>query len=288
LTDRGRLLTSPNRVDVTVFMDAWVGEMPSTRRGLAVSALTAAIVASAVPSPAQVLETETARLRKKGAVQMGVNYEYQTSSEGHESAVPFVFEYGFNDRLELVVEPVAATRIRPKKTPRASGLGDTEVTLQYLVAREGKWPALALGGEVKFPTAKNSLIGTGKTDWAAILIASKKLGAADLHLNLNYTFVGKPAGANLSNTVGGAVAAMVPLSRRARAYGEVLAITSAGGGEAAVSLTGAPIPEAAGQELVGTLGLGFYVRPKWFLSFGVSYDNTHAVLFRPGITFRSK
>ena len=261
--------------------------MNGKRRCPAIFALTIAIVATAVASPAQVLETETARLRKKGAVQLGVNYEYQTSSEGHESAVPFVFEYGFNDRLERVVEPVAATRIRPKKTPRASGLGDTEVTLQYLVAREGRWPALALGGEVKFPTARNSLIGTGKTDVAAILIASKKLGPADLHLNLNYTFVGQPAGAKLSNTVGGAVAMMVPLSRRLRVYGEVLAITSAGGGEGdALPLSSAP--EAAGQELVGTLGLGYYVRPKWFLSLGVSYDNTHAVLFRPGITFRSK
>jgi len=35
---------------------------------------------------AQVLETETARLRARGAVQAGINFEYQSSSEGHESA----------------------------------------------------------------------------------------------------------------------------------------------------------------------------------------------------------
>ena len=68
--------------------------------------------------PAQVLETETARLRLKGAVQLGGNFEYQTSSEGRESAVPFIFEYGITDRLELVVEPVAGTRIRPKRGPQ--------------------------------------------------------------------------------------------------------------------------------------------------------------------------
>ncbi len=264
--------------------------MTITPRIVAILLMTAAGVAAAAVCPAQVLETETARLRRKGAVQVGANFEYQTSSEGHESAIPFVFEYGFNDRLELVVEPVAATRIRPRRTAHASGAGDTEVTLQYLVAREGRWPALALGGEVKFPTARNALIGTRKTDFAGILIASKKLGRMDTHLNVVYTRVGQPAGARLSNTVGGALAAMVPFARRFRVYGEVLATTSTGGGEGdGTPLPGSPVvPEAAGQELVGTVGIGVYVRPKWFLSLGVSYDNTHAVLFRPGITFRSK
>jgi hypothetical protein len=239
---------------------------------------------------AQVLETETARLRLKGAVQAGINFEYQTSSEGHESAIPFTFEYGITDRLEVVVEPVARTRIRPNAGMPAGGAGDTEVTLQYLLHREGRWPALALGGEVKFPTAKSSLIGTGKTDYAGILIASKKLGNLDTHVNLSYTFVGQPAGAKLSNVVGGALAAMVPVGRRFRAYGEVLATTSTGGGEGdAPPGAGTPIvPEAAGQELVGTVGLGMYVYPRWFVSLGVSYDNTHAILWRPGITFRSK
>ena len=239
---------------------------------------------------AQVLETETARLRLKGAVQAGGNFEYQSSSEGHESAIPFTFEYGITDRLELVVEPVVGTRIRPKTGTQASGAGDTEMTLQYLLHREGKWPAFALGGEVKFPTAKNSLIGTRKTDYAAIFIASKKFGNVDTHLNLSYTLVGQPAGTKLSNVVGGALAAMVPIGHRFRAYSEVLATTSTGGGEGDVlPVTGAPlVAEAAGQAFVGTLGVGMYIHAKWFLSLGVSYDNLHAVLWRPGITFRSK
>ena len=37
-----------------------------------------------------------------------------------------------------------------------------------------------------------------------------------------------------------------------------------------------------------TGGESLYLGPKWFLSLGVSYDNTHAVLWRPGITFRSR
>ena len=96
------------------------------------------------------------------------------------------------------MEPVVGTRIGPNIGTQAAGAGDTEVTVQYLLHRKGRGPAFALGGEVKFPTAKNSLIGTGKTDYAGILIASKKLGRVDTHLNLSYTFVGQPAGTKRS------------------------------------------------------------------------------------------
>ena len=257
------------------------------RRLAVVSGVVGLFIICATAASAQVLETETARLRLKGAVQAGTNFEYQSSSEGHESAIPFTFEYGITDRLELVLEPVARTHIRPNRGTKASGAGDTEMTLQYLLHREGKWPAFALGGEVKFPTAQNTLIGTGKADYAGILIASKKLGHVDTHFNLSYTLVGQPEGTKLSNVVGGAFAAMVPIGHPFRVYSEVLATTSTGGGEGDV--TGTPIvAEAAGEELVGTPGLGMYVHPKWFLSLGVSYDNLHAVLWRPGITFRSK
>jgi hypothetical protein len=183
----------------------------------------------ATSARAQVLETETARHPAGGAVQAGINFEYQSSSEGPESALPLLFEYGITDRCELVAEPVASTRIRPNRGARAAGAGDTEVTLQYLLHREGRWPAFALGGEVKISTARNSLIGTGKTE-AGILIASKKLGKVDAQLNLSYTVVGQPAGARLSNVVGGALAAMMPIGGRFRAYGEFLASTSTGGG----------------------------------------------------------
>ena len=61
-----------------------------------------------------------------------------------------------------------------------------------------------------------------------------------------------------------------------------------GGLEAPVSPTGTVPPEASGEQVVGTIGAGVYLNPKLFLSLEVSYDNNHAVLFRPGTTFRSK
>ena len=263
--------------------------------GLAIS-LALVTVGLARSATAQVLETETARLRSKGAVQAGMNYEFQTSTEGQESALPFLFEYGINDRLELAVEPVAATRIRPRSGTKANGFGDTEATLTYLAKHESRsLPAVALAGEIKFATARNALIGTGEPDYAAYLIVSKRVGRVDLHFNATYTFVGQPPGPELmgprlNNTIGGALAAMYSASRRVRIFGEILAATSASGGgpEGPVSPGGTQPPEAAGEEIVGTLGAGLYVSPKIFVSLGVSYDNNNAVLFRPGITFRSR
>jgi hypothetical protein len=240
---------------------------------------------------AQVLETETARLRVQGAVQMGTNVEVQTSTEGHEWALPLLFEYGITNRWELVVEPVARTWIRPHVTPRAVGVGDTEITLEYLAwVESGLWPAIALAGEVKAPTARNTLIGTGQQDVAAYLIASKRFGALDAHVNVTYTWVGQPPGTALSNIWGTAFAAMYTPTSRLRLYGEVLTTTSATGQAEQTTVFGpAPIvAEAATQELVGTVGAGVYISPRWFLSVGISYDNTAAWLIRPGITFRSK
>jgi hypothetical protein len=243
------------------------------------------------PGFAQVLETETARLRVQGAVQTGTNVEVQTSTEGHEWALPLLFEYGITNRWELVVEPVARTWIRPDVTPRATGVGDTEITLEYLARAESDaWPAIALAGEVKAPTARNTLIGTGQRDFAAYLIASKRFGNVDTHVNVTYTWVGQPPGTTLSNIWGTAVAAMYTPTPRLRLYGEVLTTTSATGQAEQASVFGPPplVAEAATQELVGTVGAGVYVSPRWFLSVGISYDNTAAWLIRPGITFRSK
>jgi hypothetical protein len=147
-----------------------------------------------------------------------------------------------------------------------------------------------VAGEVKLPTTRNSLIGTGQTDVAAYVIGSKRWRNLDMHVNLSYTAVGQPPHASLSNTFGVAFAGMYTLTPRWRLYGETLSVTAASGQGEQVLLPGVTplVPEAAAQELVGTIGTGVYLTPNVFLSLGVSYDNTGAVLFRPGITFRSK
>jgi hypothetical protein len=235
----------------------------------------------------QPLETESARLLRRGVFDVETTFELQTSSEGREIAIPLDFEYGISDRTEIAVEPVPYTSIKPRRGhgPSASGPGDVEVTLTHLLLREGSFPALAVAAEVKIPTAKNELIGTGKTDFAGYLILSKRYGRSDTHLNLAYNVLGSPAGTSLSNTVGYAIAEEFHTSPRLDLVAELTGVTSATGEGA----EGAPSPvlvaEAPGAERVVLAGMRYDVSPRLTFAFGISYDNNHALLLRPGVTW---
>jgi hypothetical protein len=235
---------------------------------------------------AQILETETARPLRAGQLEVGAGYEFQHSSEGNETAIPFAFELGVTNRLGLLVEPVAYTAIRPKVGPSATGVGDLEITASYLLRGEsGRLPAFALALEEKLPTARNSLIGTGSGDHAAYIIASKRFGQFDTHANVGYTIVGSPKGLSLSNRIMGALASELSLTQSTLLYGEVLASTAAGGGEGAATAPGAPVvPEASGDQIFGTLGIAHsFLRGSRF-SLGITRDNVGAMQIRPGIT----
>jgi hypothetical protein len=237
-------------------------------------------------SRAQMLETETARLLRRGQSKIEMSYEFQRSGEGTESALPFAVEYGLTNRLEILAEPVPYTAIRPKVGRHAVGPGDLEATLTYLVRREGgSVPALAVAGEVKFPTARNDLIGTGKTDYAFFAIGTKRNGRLQMHANASYTVVGKPAGASLRNVWGGALAVEFFTMPNLEFFGEALGSTaSAPEGEGGDSGNpGVLVPEAASGEAVGTVGAAYRFGPRARVSLGVSYDNTHALQLRPGV-----
>jgi hypothetical protein len=77
------------------------------------------------------------------------------------------------------------------------------------------------------------------------------------------------------------------LQRTFGLYGEVLGTTSSsseGGDTANPSPSTAVIPEAAGGELVGTIGLTVRPVSQLLLSLGFSYDNNNALQIRPGVT----
>jgi hypothetical protein len=231
----------------------------------------------------QPLETETARLPLARTLVAGYTFEYQTSPQGTERSVPFAVEYGVTNRLTLLVEPVFYTAIRPKRAVGATGPGDLEATVQYLALDEsGAIPAIALAAEVKVPTATSRLIGTGKTDYTPYLIVSKRFGHLDAHANVGYSIMGQPVGVRVQNTLNLAFALEDHVSPRLDLVGEVLSTSAAaggGGGESSVTA-----PEVAGAEQVGMLGARYGLTPRVWLSFGVTYDNTGAVLFRPGLT----
>ena len=238
---------------------------------------------------AQELETETARVIPSGYVKNGAGFEFQTSSEGTESSVPTFVEVGFLDRLELVVEPVLLTAIRPKHGPSATGEGDLELTLLGLVVHEQPWfPALALAAEMKVPTARKPLIGTREYDYTGYLILSKRFGDLYLHLNGGYAVLGQPPGTQVDNIFVFAAAAKYQATKRLDVFVEVLGDTSSmSEGQEEADASGASA-ELAGGELVGTVGAGYRIAKPILLSLGVSYDNNDAIIIHPGVTFESQ
>ena len=231
---------------------------------------------------AQTLETETARFHPAHSFQIASGFEQQFSAEGRESALPVALEYALANTWELLVEPVPYTAIRPKVGPRATGLGDLEVTVIHgLWTERAERPAIAVAAEVKLATAESRLIGTDKTDFTGYLIASRRFGAVDLHANLGYTVLGKPVGISVSNLIDFALGGTVPVGPNAIAFAEVLGNTTAAGGP-----ENSAAPEIAGGELSGTIGLGRDVSHSLFISLAATYDNTHAVMLRPGFTLR--
>lgn len=247
-----------------------------------------ALLGTGIGHAGQPLETETARLLPQGKFKIESTFEFQTSPNGREKSAPLAVEYGLLDRLELLVEPVFYTAIRPDVGRNASGMGDLEMTLTYLAFKESpRRPAMALAMEVKFPTAHDTLIGTGKTDYTPFVIASKRFGKLDLHANLGYTFVGQPPGPKLKNTIDYALACEYKFNDKWVMVGEVTGNTSSlTGAEQGASNENSVIPEASGGERIALVGARYYLNPDMFFSLGLSYDNSRAILVRPGFTFR--
>ena len=105
---------------------------------------------------AQVLETEESKPLMPGQFEVGTGIEFQTSSEGTETAIPMAIEYGLSRKLTLLVEPVGFTSIYPNTGSQAKGIGDIEITIFYQLMQERKsLPSISVSGEIKIPTASD-------------------------------------------------------------------------------------------------------------------------------------
>jgi hypothetical protein len=240
---------------------------------------------------AQVLETEESKPLLPRQFAIGTGLEFQTSKEGYETALPLAIEYGISHKFTLLVEPVGFTSIRPATGSSAKGIGDLEITLFYQIVSEKKYlPSISISGEIKIPTAQNSMIGTGEIDYTPFLILSKATGKFFTSVNLSYTFLGKPEGVVANNLFNYAIGTIYKISPRSILFAEFYGNTSAFGSEApegAISTDpNLNTTELSGGENVGSIGYGYYLKKELLLSFGVSYDNNNAFLFRPGIEWK--
>jgi len=255
--------------------------MKSSRSIISLAAL--ALLSEFSPARADLsFETETARMPEVGRTEISVAGEYQHSREGGEFALPFAYEIGLHPRFALLLEPTPYVAIYHRGERRVQGVGDTEITGTFLALPEaGAWPAFAVAGEVKLPTARNLKIGTRKTDYALYLIASKRLAEVDLHANVAYTFFGKPTGISVSDTMTFSLAADLKQNAKFATFAEVMFTTSALGGSGEGKGAAA---EIGVDEFIGTVGVRHHPKAGVSAFASVSYDNGHAVLFRLGVT----
>ena len=256
--------------------------------GLAMGAL--ALAGAGMGWAGQPLETESARMLGRGVFELEGGVEHQRSSAGLETAVPFAIEYGLTGRLQLLAEPVLYTAIHDAGMATRTGIGDLEVTLTSLLSSERSGlPGIAVAGELKIPTARDARIGSGKADYTAYLIASRRAGAWDTHAHLGYTLIGRPRGAQVNNVVSFALAEELHLNPRIEAVAEITGSTAAlreSAGQPAAGNESAVTPEIGGTEVVGTLGARYHVTGATAYSLGLSIDNNGAVLVHPGITLK--
>lgn len=239
------------------------------------------------------METETARILEPGHFEIGTAFEFQTSSNGEEFALPMAIEFGVFHHLEALLEPVPFTSIRPAGGESATGLGDLETTLTYLLVEEQKYiPALAIAGEIKFPTAGNSQIGSGEYDYRFYAVASKRLGNVDLHFNFGYNIIGSPPGVSTKNPIDVEVGAEWFVHPKFDLFAEInyVGSSSSNGGEGTVpggdSADAGGTPEIAAEELVGSVGVRAHIARHVDIFGSFSYDNNDAKLFRTGITIK--
>ena len=240
---------------------------------------------------AQVLETEESKPLLPKQFEIGTGLEFQTSPEGQEIALPLAIEYGISKKFTLLVEPVGFTQIRPKIGKGTKGIGDLELTLFYqVVAEKRNLPAISVSEEIKIPTAHDSLIGTGKTDFTTFIIASKTTRKFFTSLNLSYTFLGKPDNVIASNLFNYSIGTIYTLSNKSILFAELYGNTSAFGGtdvpEGITTTAPAKTQELSGGEIIVATGYGYHLKNDLLLSFGISYDNNNAILFRPGIEWK--
>lgn len=145
--------------------------------------------------------TEDAGVAGKGVPQIEASWDYMEWGNGDvEHALLFVPIYGVTKRLELSLE-LPWFFHEPMSGTIHVGVGDINLVGKFLILEESKnYPALALKSVVKTASGDVSRgLGSGDTDYSAVVAASKSLGPVMLHSMFGYTFVGSNGDPNIRN-----------------------------------------------------------------------------------------
>ena len=217
-----------------------------------------------------VLETETARLGTKGTGTVGNAVQFEHNKDGSTWLSLTAIEYAPTDRFEILLEPFFYEKQMPKDGEKVEGLGDTELTLSYLLSEETRlMPAFVVAGKVKAPTGQTPDISTGKYDYTGYLIFGKNIGGVDFNANLAYESFGSKPDEKINNQVIYALSADRNLTEDLSVYAEIFGNTKPSDTDPA-SFAGALATEYRLTKHVNA-----------FVSVGYDTDNTETV--RSGI-----
>ncbi|MEI7933417.1 MAG: hypothetical protein WCI21_10275, partial [Alphaproteobacteria bacterium] len=163
-------------------------------------------------------------------------------SDGRALLTETQYEYGIDDRTEILIEPFFYEWDSPKVGGHTSGLGDVEVTLSHTVVTETDMrPTLVLAQKVKLPTASNDAIGSGKFDAQSYVIIGKSWGDTHLNINLGYEYIGKVAGDDLKDQGIWDASLDFPIAEKTTLFLESFGNTAAATGEKSTQAAGAGI-----------------------------------------------
>ena len=225
------------------------------------SIIMAALVAIAAPASARITKTRpppTSTLPADATLSpwaplaafiVGGGIDYQTYSGQTEFGFPMLLEWSATERLTLILEPqYAVIDSESPDVSSVSGFGDLETAVDYEIVSERRYrPSLSLEGLVKWPTASDPDLGEPGRDYSFGLLANKDLVFVDVGLNLLYTFAGDRG---RENEIEASLAAEWHLNPYLNLIAEIA---------------------NSGQEMEGTVGLGWQVHENLTLEQGVVF-----------------
>ncbi len=234
----------------------------------------------AAPAHARIIKTRRPQPVHPGlGLVVGSGFEYQSDGDEQEYGFPFLLEWAVTPRLQLTVEPVHIT-ITSKRGPSIRGFDDLETALSLDVWSERRRrPAVSIEGGVKWPTATDSSIGTGVTEFSLGLLLSKDLILTELGLNVVYAQVGVPRTGLVQNTVQISASSEWPLGPDLSLTSELL--TTQGVGRRRGTALDPSAPAGSGFNVPGG-GMG-----EWEATLGIARSFGRRLKAEPGFILQT-
>ena len=239
-----------------------------------------AMLGTSVAMAGRPLTIDDAGVRQKGEFQFSSGVAYASGSEITSWNTPLSLGYGITDSLELDIGCGWLWQYGIDDQGHRTwedGLADLPVGAKWHFADQERLlldQAVAL--TVKIPTADdNKGLGSGKMDEDITWIGTRKLGENwSVDVNVGFTLVGVPDGADLSNLVHYGVATEYQLTRTLQPVLEIYAVTPTGGKDVTSAFINGGVRWALTEKLTLDAAIGTTIAgegPDVFVTAGFSW-----------------